>query len=213
VKAAPFDYLEAYSADDAVHLMHESGADAAILAGGQTLMPLLALRMATPSVLVDINPAKDMVGITRGDHGIRVGARTRQAAAKRDPVIAQHLPVLTEALTHVGHHQTRSRGTIGGSTALGEPAAELPATAVALGALVELRSKRGTRLVPARDFYTADGIKNTVIGLLIFGVLSNGLNQLQLDIYVRLWVRGIILLIALIINIYALKLRDTGAAE
>jgi len=153
VKAAPFDYLEAYSADEAVHLMHESGADAAILAGGQTLMPLLALRMATPSVLVDINPAKDMAGITRGDHGIRVGARTRQAAAKRDPVIAQHLPVLTEALTHVGHHQTRSRGTIGGSTALGEPAAELPATAVALGALVELRSKRGTRLVPARDFY------------------------------------------------------------
>ncbi|MFB0874945.1 MULTISPECIES: xanthine dehydrogenase family protein subunit M [unclassified Sphingobium] len=153
MKAAPFDYIEAGSADEAVFLLGEAGTDAAVLAGGQTLMPLLALRMATPTVLVDINPADDMAGIARTGEGVRIGARTRQAAALRDPIVARHLPVLGEALSHVGHYQTRARGTVGGSIALGEPAAEQPAVAVALGASIELRSSRGTRQVPAREFY------------------------------------------------------------
>lgn len=153
MKAAPFDYFEAASADEAVYLLGESGSDAAILAGGQTLMPLLALRMATPTVLVDINPAEDMAGITRGDHGFRIGAATRQADALRHPLVRRNVPALAQALSHVGHYQTRARGTVGGSIALGEPAAEQPATAVAMGALVELRSRRGTRMVPAREFY------------------------------------------------------------
>lgn len=154
MKAAPFDHVEAGSAEEAVHLIGEAGSDGAILAGGQTLMPLLALRVASPAVLVDINPAEDMAGITRTAEGIRIGARTRQVAALRDPLVAAHAPVMAQALRHVGHFQTRTRGTIGGSIALGEPAAEMPAVAVALGASVELRSRRGTRMVPAREFYT-----------------------------------------------------------
>lgn len=153
MKAAPFDYIEAGSADEAVFLMGEAGPDAAVLAGGQTLMPLLALRMATPTVLIDINPADDMAGIAPTGDGVRIGARTRQAEALRHPIVARHLPVLGEALSHVGHYQTRARGTVGGSIALGEPAAEQPAVAVALGASIELRSTRGTRQVPAREFY------------------------------------------------------------
>lgn len=153
MKAAPFDYVEAGSADEAVHLLGETGAEGAILAGGQTLMPLLALRMATPAVIVDINPAADLAGITSGEKGVRIGAATRQAAALTSPIVASHAPALTRAIAHVGHYQTRSRGTVGGSIALGEPAAEQPATAVAMGAMIELRSTRGARLVPARDFY------------------------------------------------------------
>jgi len=153
MKAAPFDYVEAGSADEAVFLLGEAGSDAAILAGGQTLMPLLSLRMTNPSVLVDINPANDMAGVSRGEHGIRIGARTRQCDAMRDPMVRNCVPALAQAIAHVGHYQTRARGTVGGSIALGEPAAEQPATAVAMGATIELRSGRGTRLVPAREFY------------------------------------------------------------
>lgn len=153
MKAAPFDYVEAGSADEAVHLLGHAGGDGSVLAGGQTLMPLLALRMASPAVLIDINPAGDMAGITRGDHGVSIGACTRQADAMRHPTLAAHMPLLPQALAHVGHYQTRARGTIGGSIALGEPAAEMPASAVALGATIELRSLRGTRMVPAREFY------------------------------------------------------------
>jgi len=153
VKSAPFDYVEAGSADEAVHLLGESGGEGSILAGGQTLMPLLALRMATPAVLVDINPAEDMAGITHSAAGVRIGAATRQAVALRDQTLASHVPLLPKALAHVVHYQTRARGTIGGSIALGEPAAEMPASAVALGATIELRSVRGTRMVPAREFY------------------------------------------------------------
>lgn len=153
MKSAPFDYVEAGSAEEAVHLIGEAGSDGAILAGGQTLMPLLALRVASPAVLVDINPAADMAGISESGSGLRVAARTRQAHARKDPLVARCLPLMVEALGHVGHFQTRTRGTIGGSIALGEPAAEMPALAVALGATIELRSLRGTRMVPAREFY------------------------------------------------------------
>lgn len=153
MKSAPFDYVEAGSAEEAVHLLAEAGSDGAILAGGQTLMPLLSLRVASPTVLIDINPAADMAGISRTQGATRVAARTRQAHARRDPLVARHLPLMAEALGHVGHYQTRTRGTIGGSIALGEPAAEMPALAVALGASIELRSRRGTRMVPAREFY------------------------------------------------------------
>ncbi|MCF8708296.1 FAD binding domain-containing protein [Rhizorhapis sp. SPR117] len=153
MKAAPFDYVEAGSAEEAVQILGEAGPDATVLAGGQTLMPLLALRLASPSIVVDINPAEDMAGVTRRGATTVVGARTRQAHASRDPAIAEHVPLMAEALGYVGHYQTRTRGTIGGSIALGEPAAEMPALAVALDAQIELRSRRGSRMVAAREFY------------------------------------------------------------
>lgn len=153
MKPAPFDYVAPTSLDEACRVLSEAGGGATLLAGGQTLMPLLNLRMSQPFIVIDLNKVADLRGVTHGDGATRVGAMTRQADALRDPALARHVPVMVEALGHVGHYQTRNRGTIGGSVALGEPAAEMPATAVALGAELELQSVRGTRRVNAADFY------------------------------------------------------------
>lgn len=153
MKPAPFDYVRPSSVEEACRVLTEAGGGATVIAGGQTLMPLLNLRMSQPFILVDINGIADLKGVARVEGGIRVGPATRQAEALRDPLLARALPAFTTALSHVGHYQTRNRGTIGGSVALGEPAAEMPATAVALGAVVEIASIRGTRRVPADQFY------------------------------------------------------------
>ncbi len=153
MKPAPFDYAAPATIAEACALLAESGGGATILAGGQTLMPLLNLRMSQPFIIVDINKIAALKGIARTDAGIRIGPATRQADALGDALLAAELPVFVEALSNVGHHQTRNRGTIGGSVALGEPAAEMPATAVALGATIEVQSARGTRQIPAHDFY------------------------------------------------------------
>ena len=153
MKPAPFDYVAPATIEEACSVLAEAGGGAAVLAGGQTLMPLLNLRMSQPFIIVDINKIAELKGITRADGCTRIGPMTRQCEVIDDEVLARDLPVLVEAVRHVGHHQTRNRGTIGGSIALGEPAAELPATAVALGATIKVRSIRGTRLVPANEFY------------------------------------------------------------
>jgi carbon-monoxide dehydrogenase medium subunit len=153
MKPAPFAYAAPATINEACGLLAEAGGGATVLAGGQTLMPLLNLRMSQPFILVDINKVAGLNGIERTASGIRVGPATRQAEALESELLASDLPVFIEALSHVGHHQTRNRGTIGGSVALGEPAAEMPATAVALGAQIEVQSVRGTRTVAARDFY------------------------------------------------------------
>ena len=153
MKPAPFDYVAPQTIDEALQILADAGGGATILAGGQTLMPLLNLRMSQPFILVDINRIAGLQGVSRVDGATRVGPATRQFQALGDERLARDLPVFVEALSHVGHHQTRNRGTIGGSVALGEPAAEMPATAVALGATIEIRSQRGTRRVPAREFY------------------------------------------------------------
>ncbi len=153
MKPAPFDYAAPASIDEACSLLAEAGGGATILAGGQTLMPLLNLRMSQPFILVDINRITALKGVERTAGGIRVGPATPQVDALGSALLAAELPVFIEALSHVGHHQTRNRGTIGGSVALGEPAAEMPATAVALGAMIEVRSVRGTRTIAAHDFY------------------------------------------------------------
>jgi aerobic carbon-monoxide dehydrogenase medium subunit len=153
VKAAPFDYVAPDTIEEACERLAEAGGGGAILAGGQTLMPLLALRMSQPFILVDINRIAALKGVSRLDGGTRVGPITRQNEVIVDPTLNDALPMLVTAIRHVGHHQTRNRGTIGGSVSLGEPAAEMPATAVALGASVEIRSTRGVRRVLAEDFY------------------------------------------------------------
>jgi aerobic carbon-monoxide dehydrogenase medium subunit len=153
MKPAPFDYVAPTTIDEACAALAEAGGGATVLAGGQTLMPLLNLRMSQPFILVDINNIADLKGIARADGGTRVGAMTRQCEAIASETLARNLPVLVQSTSHVGHHQTRNRGTVGGSIALGEPAAELPATAVALGATIEARSTRGTRQIPAVEFY------------------------------------------------------------
>ena len=153
MKPAPFDYVAPKTIDEAVQALADAGGGATLLAGGQTLMPLMNLRMSQPFVVIDLNRIPELQGVSRADGGTRVGPMTRQADALASAELKAALPVMVEALSHVGHYQTRNRGTVGGSVALGEPAAEMPATAVALGAAIEVRSLRGTRMVPAREFY------------------------------------------------------------
>ncbi|MPS68604.1 MAG: xanthine dehydrogenase family protein subunit M [Novosphingobium sp.] len=153
MKPAPFDYARPSSVAEACRILSEAGGGATVIAGGQTLMPLLNLRMSQPFILVDINRIPELTGVSRVTRGIRVGPMTRQADALVDATLARHLPAMVTALGHVGHYQTRNRGTVGGSVALGEPAAEMPATAVALGATLEIASVRGSRTVAATDFY------------------------------------------------------------
>jgi carbon-monoxide dehydrogenase medium subunit len=153
LKAAPFDYVAPVTIDEACSLLAEADGGAAVLAGGQTLLPLLNLRMSQPFIIVDINKIAELKGIARTEGHTRIGPMTRQCEILADETLARDLPVLAEAVRQIGHHQTRTRGTVGGSIALGEPAAELPATAVALGAIIEVRSIRGTRLIPAGEFY------------------------------------------------------------
>lgn len=162
MKPAPFDYASPQSIAEACEILAEAGGGATVIAGGQTLMPLLNLRMSQPFILVDINGIEALKGVSRTDGGIRIGPMTRQADALKDPLLSERLPVFVQALSHVGHYQTRNRGTIGGSIALGEPAAEMPATAVALGAGIAISSTRGSRVVPADEFYL--GPYMTVLG-------------------------------------------------
>lgn len=153
MKPAPFDYYAPTTIEDACALLAEAGGGATVLAGGQTLLPLLALRMSQPFILVDINRIEALKGVTRAGEATRIGPVVRQNEVIADLALNGLLPVLVTATRHVGHHQTRNRGTIGGSIALGEPAAELPATAVALGASIEVRSVRGTRNIRADEMY------------------------------------------------------------
>ena len=153
MKPAPFDYVAPTSVAEALDTLAEAGGGATVIAGGQTLMPLLALRMSQPFILVDINDIKALKGVTRKAGVTRIGPMTRQNEAIADATLNAAQPLLVTALRHVGHHQTRNRGTVGGSIALGEPAAELPATSVALGATVEVQSMRGTRQIKAEELY------------------------------------------------------------
>ena len=178
MKPAPFDYVAPATIEEACAALAEAGGGAAVLAGGQTLMPLLNLRMSQPFIIVDINRIIELRGVARGEDCTRIGPMTRQCEVIADEALARDLPVLVEAVRHVGHHQTRNRGTIGGSIALGEPAAELPATAVALEARITVRSIRGTRVIPAAEFY--------------FGPYMNALepDELVTDISFPDWPKG-----------------------
>lgn len=170
MKPAPFDYVAPSTIDEACAVLAQAGGGATVLAGGQTLMPLLNLRMSQPFIVVDITRIAELQGIRRTDGCTRIGPVTRQCELIASEVLARDLPVLVQAVRHVGHHQTRNRGTVGGSIALGEPAAELPATAVALGATIEARSTRGTRQIPAGEFYLGPYMTTLEADELVTGV-------------------------------------------
>ena len=153
MKPAPFDYVAPTTINEACSALAAAGGGATVLAGGQTLVPLLNLRMSQPFIIVDLNKVAELQGIARANGCTRIGSMTRQCDVIASEALARDLPVLVQAMRHVGHHQTRNRGTVGGSIALGEPAAEVPATAVALDATIEARSTRGSRHIPAREFY------------------------------------------------------------
>jgi carbon-monoxide dehydrogenase medium subunit len=154
VKPAPFRYVRAESLDEVLQLLAEHGDEAKVLAGGQSLGPLLNLRLATPAVLVDINRVPELMGAPE-DEGtaVTLPAVTRQRDAERSVLLARKCPLVTQALPFVAHSTIRNRGTVGGSLAHADPAAELPAVATALGAELLARSARGSRFISADDFF------------------------------------------------------------
>lgn len=153
MKPAAFLYAAPETVEETLALLAEYGPDAKLLAGGQSLMPLLNMRLARPSVLVDLNrvTALDFIAATNGE--VRIGAMTRQRAAERSPVVAARLQLMAEALRWVGHPQIRNRGTIGGSLAHADPSAELPAVAAVLGATFVVTGQGGARLLSPDDFF------------------------------------------------------------
>lgn len=162
MKPARFDYLRAETLAEVHAALAEDGNDARIVAGGQTLMPMLSMRLARPKVLVDIMHLPELRKIADSNSTIRVGAAVRQAELLAWPELAKEQPLLAAALPWVGHAQTRSRGTVCGSTAHADPSAEIPLSLIVLGGTVELSSRRKRRSVPAEDFFT--GIMTTARG-------------------------------------------------
>jgi carbon-monoxide dehydrogenase medium subunit len=150
---APFDYVRAGSAAEAVSLIGQHGDEAKFLAGGHSLLPLMKLRLAAPSVLVDIGRVTDLSYIRDGGDHIAIGALTRHMDVETSSVLKEHVPLLAHAASHVGDPQVRHRGTIGGSIAHADPASDLPATTLALGATYVAQGPNGTREIAAADFY------------------------------------------------------------
>lgn len=154
MKPAPFAYLAPRQREEALEALREFGADARVLAGGQSLVPLLAMRLAQPQILVDLNRIRDLAYIRAADNGVAIGAMTRQRAVETHRLVAGRAPLLQEAVRWIGHPQIRNRGTIGGSLAHADPSAELPAAAVAMDAQFVLASARGERVVESQAFFT-----------------------------------------------------------
>ncbi len=150
---AAFDYKRATSAAEAVSLVGQYGDEAKFLAGGHSLLPLMKLRLAQPSVLVDIGRLTDLSYIRDEGEHIAIGALTRHRDVETSDLLKQHVPLLAHAASHVGDPQVRHRGTIGGSIAHADPASDLPATTLALGATYVVQGPNGTREIAAADFY------------------------------------------------------------
>ena len=153
MKPAPFAYADPRTVADAVALLEEHGMDAKVLAGGQSLVPLMNFRLAQPGNLIDLNGVRGLDQIQFNDHALSLGAMVRQRDAERSPAIAERLPILREAIEQIAHPAIRNRGTVGGSLVHADPSAELPLLAIALDATFHLRSARASRSVAARDFY------------------------------------------------------------
>jgi len=152
VKPAPFAYKKARSVDDALSLI-ASEPEARLLAGGQTLIASLNMRLSAPPLLVDINGIDGLDRIERSNGSVRIGALVRHAQAERDETIARTAPLIARALPHIAHPAIRNRGTVGGSIAYADPAAELPACLLALGGEVIARGPAGERTIPVDDFF------------------------------------------------------------
>lgn len=153
MKSAAFAYVRAASLDQVFDLLVRYGEDARVLAGGQSLIASLNLRLSAPAVLIDINGLSELAGIAVEDGMVRIGALTRQRVIEDSSAIAKGAPLLHMAMPYIAHPAIRNRGTLGGSIAYADPAAELPACAVALGATIELRGPDGTRAVEAAAFF------------------------------------------------------------
>jgi CO/xanthine dehydrogenase FAD-binding subunit len=152
MKAAPFEYIRPQTLAEACARLTEDE-DALPIAGGQTLVPMLAMRLARPTLLVDILRLPELSGIRPVNGSIVVGATTRQVEAEKSPLIAADVPLLAKALPWVGHQPTRNRGTVGGSAANADPSAEIPLVAMTLGAEIVVQSQAGATAIPASEFF------------------------------------------------------------
>ena len=161
MKPASFAYHRPAMLDEAFELLERYGPDGRILAGGQSLVPALNMRLATPAALIDINrlPGLDRIQLTA--EGLVIGALARQEAVEHSPLVARHAPLIAQAMPHVGHLAIRTRGTFGGSLAQADPAAELPASVVALGATIRVARRGDVRVIPAPQFFR--GIYTTAL--------------------------------------------------
>jgi len=153
VKAAKFDYILAESVGEVVEALDKGDGEAIVIAGGQTLMPMLNMRLARPDTVIDINRIAELSGIEVSGNELLIKACTRQAEVLASPEIQARLPLLAKAIAYVGHQQTRNRGTVGGSLSHADPASEIPLAALAMDAYVSLRSATGTRQVAMADYF------------------------------------------------------------
>jgi len=154
MKPAPFAYFAPHNLDEALDLLAQHGSTGKVLAGGQSLIPTMNFRLAQPAALVDINRVAELAFVEEeAGGGLRIGAMTRQRTLERSTAVGRCAPLLHDAMPYIAHVQIRNRGTIGGSLAHADPAAELPAVMVALDARMRLQSRHGTRWVNAADFY------------------------------------------------------------
>ena len=171
MKPAPFAYHRPATLDEAFSLLERYGPDARLLAGGQSLVPALNMRLATPAALVDINRLPGLDAIVFAPEGLTIGALARQEAVLRSPLVARHAPLVAQAMPQVAHLALRTRGTVGGSLAQADPAAELPACAVALEAVLRVARRGAAREIPAARFYR--GIYTTALepGEILTGVV------------------------------------------
>jgi len=155
VKPPPFEHYEPRTLDEALELLRRYGGEAKILAGGQSLMPLLNFRLSRPAALVDLNRIPSLAGIREADGRLRIGAMTRQRTIEFSPLVRDRLPLLREATSLVGHLPIRTRGTIGGSLAHADPAAEYPAITAALDGELVVRGPGGERLLRPAEFFVS----------------------------------------------------------
>ena len=153
MKPAPFAYFRPHSLDEALSLLAEHGSEAKPLAGGQSLIPAMNFRLATPAVLVDLNELSELSYINDGANDIRIGGMARQRTVERSTLVSERAPLISETLPHIAHPAIRNRGTIAGSLAHADPAAELPAVMLALKATLVVSSTSETRQVAAEDFF------------------------------------------------------------
>lgn len=153
MKSAPFAYAPVATRSEALEVLGQNPYEAKLIAGGQSLVPLMALRFAQIEILVDINPVADLAFVREDEGGLAIGAMTRARDVEVSPVAFERVPLLREALSYVGHRQIRNRGTVGGSVAHADPTAEMPTTTVALDASFVLASASGERSVAAADFF------------------------------------------------------------
>jgi carbon-monoxide dehydrogenase medium subunit len=156
MKPAPFEYFAPQSLEEALQLMQAHGSDAKLLAGGQSLIPVMNFRLAQPAIIVDLNNVTELGRLERDETGrLQIGAMVRQRELEFDPIAATSAPLLHETMPYVAHSQIRNRGTIGGSLAHADPAAELPVVAIALGAEFLVKRQGNERWIKAEDFYVA----------------------------------------------------------